>query len=237
MSEKRLLSLDELAAALSISPRTIRYYQTEGYLPPPVIRSRKAFYSTDHFARLRKILDQRSSKSLAEIVSGFSNQGESRVSEVGNAQDPRVEEIVRFMVAKGVEVLISPKKANLDENEMQQLLTKLSIAVNDPGNNGFSFFPATPDSTGRLLDELVGLGFTDSNFQILHPKHNESIQRHRDYVRSVKAFRADSNNAEINHRLQYVLHLAKEANKQRDNCDWEALARKAAQVVPLRRLG
>lgn len=54
-SEGAIYTLEELAEASGVSPRTIRFYTTEGVLPPPV-RGRFAVYSAHHYARLRLIL-------------------------------------------------------------------------------------------------------------------------------------------------------------------------------------
>jgi DNA-binding transcriptional MerR regulator len=49
------LSLDELAAASDLAPRTVRYYIAEGLLPGPGARGRSASYGQDHLDRLRLI--------------------------------------------------------------------------------------------------------------------------------------------------------------------------------------
>ena len=54
-SEGAIYTLEELAEASGVSPRTIRFYTTEGVLPPPV-RGRFAVYSACHYNRLRLIL-------------------------------------------------------------------------------------------------------------------------------------------------------------------------------------
>ena len=47
--------IGELAKAAQVTPRTIRYYVTEGVLPPPDRAGRVATYSEEHLARLRLI--------------------------------------------------------------------------------------------------------------------------------------------------------------------------------------
>ena len=48
-------TIDELSATTHVSSRTIRYYQSKGALPRPIIRGRVAFYTDDHVERLTLI--------------------------------------------------------------------------------------------------------------------------------------------------------------------------------------
>jgi DNA-binding transcriptional MerR regulator len=54
--QQTLYTIDELAEFTSVTPRTIRYYTTEGLLPPPDVRGRYALYSDEHLRRLRLIV-------------------------------------------------------------------------------------------------------------------------------------------------------------------------------------
>ena len=48
-------TIDELAALSRVPSRTIRFYQSEGALPKPVIKGRVAFYGPAHMERLQQI--------------------------------------------------------------------------------------------------------------------------------------------------------------------------------------
>lgn len=48
-------SLTELADAADVSTRTIRYYISEGLLPPPVGAGHASRYTSEHLSRLRQI--------------------------------------------------------------------------------------------------------------------------------------------------------------------------------------
>ncbi|WP_096303413.1 MerR family transcriptional regulator [Jatrophihabitans sp. GAS493] len=48
-------TIDELAARTGLTVRTVRYYASEGLLPPPVRRGRVAVYSTPHRMRLELV--------------------------------------------------------------------------------------------------------------------------------------------------------------------------------------
>jgi DNA-binding transcriptional MerR regulator len=54
MNEERF-SIGELASAAATTPRTIRFYTTEGLLPPPLTEGRNAIYTQSHRRRLRLI--------------------------------------------------------------------------------------------------------------------------------------------------------------------------------------
>jgi DNA-binding transcriptional MerR regulator len=50
-------TIDELAAVTRIPSRTIRFYQSEGALPKPVIKGRVAYYGASHVERLAQITE------------------------------------------------------------------------------------------------------------------------------------------------------------------------------------
>ena len=54
-ASERRLSLRELTAAADVSVRTVRYYISEGLLPPPVGAGSASSYTAGHLARLRLI--------------------------------------------------------------------------------------------------------------------------------------------------------------------------------------
>jgi len=51
------LTIEQLAAEAGMSVRNIRNHHTRGLLPPPEVRARVGYYSAEHVARLRLILD------------------------------------------------------------------------------------------------------------------------------------------------------------------------------------
>lgn len=51
-----LQTVDELASAVGMTVRTLRYYASLGLLPPPVRRGRVAWYDATHRARLEMVL-------------------------------------------------------------------------------------------------------------------------------------------------------------------------------------
>jgi DNA-binding transcriptional MerR regulator len=51
------LTVEQLAAEVGMTVRNIRNHHTRGLLPPPEVRARVGYYSAEHVARLRLILD------------------------------------------------------------------------------------------------------------------------------------------------------------------------------------
>lgn len=51
------LTVEQLAAEVGMSVRNIRNHHTRGLLPPPEVRARVGYYTSEHVARLRLILD------------------------------------------------------------------------------------------------------------------------------------------------------------------------------------
>lgn len=55
MDNEQTYSIGELADLAEVTPRTIRYYTSEGLLPPPDVQNKYARYNNDHLERLRLI--------------------------------------------------------------------------------------------------------------------------------------------------------------------------------------
>lgn len=57
-------NIDELAQLSSMPSRTIRFYNTQGLLPPPIMRGRIAYYDTEHLTVLNIIKDLKEQHNL-----------------------------------------------------------------------------------------------------------------------------------------------------------------------------
>jgi DNA-binding transcriptional MerR regulator len=58
-------NIDELAYLSGIPSRTIRFYNTQGLLPPPIMRGRVAYYDQEHLLVLRIIRDLKEQQNLS----------------------------------------------------------------------------------------------------------------------------------------------------------------------------
>lgn len=62
-------NIDELAYLSGVPSRTIRFYNTQGLLPPPIMRGRVAFYDQEHLLILNIIKDLKEQQHLSlEII-------------------------------------------------------------------------------------------------------------------------------------------------------------------------
>lgn len=101
MTEDTHYTISQLAEAAGVTLRTIRYYTTEGLLPPPDTRGKYALYNQDHLNRLRLIarlknaylplgeIKGRLESLTAEQVGRVLHEhgGESRVAETSSASE------------------------------------------------------------------------------------------------------------------------------------------------------
>ena len=60
-------TIDELAHITGVSSRTIRFYNTEGLLPPPEMRGRVAYYNEEHVAVITLVKELREQLPLDTI--------------------------------------------------------------------------------------------------------------------------------------------------------------------------
>jgi DNA-binding transcriptional MerR regulator len=72
-------TIDDLAARTGMPTRRIRYYQTEGVLPPPVRTGRNATYGPDHLRRLELIAELHRHGLRLGAIADIVNRGETRL--------------------------------------------------------------------------------------------------------------------------------------------------------------
>ncbi|HEX5499813.1 MAG TPA: MerR family transcriptional regulator [Thermomicrobiales bacterium] len=86
-------SLAELTEAAGVSVRTVRYYISEGLLPPPVGSGPKSYYTRSHLDRLRAIGRMRANYlPLKEIRRRLGAMSERQIREVATEQTAEAEE-------------------------------------------------------------------------------------------------------------------------------------------------
>jgi DNA-binding transcriptional MerR regulator len=75
--ERPSLTIEGLAEETGMTARNIRAHQSRGLLPPPEVRSRTAYYTAEHVARIRLIQDMQ--------AQGFNLKAIQRLLELGTA--------------------------------------------------------------------------------------------------------------------------------------------------------
>ncbi len=68
-SERR--TIDELAAAVGLTVRTVRFYASKGLLPPPHLVGRVGWYDDSHLARLTLVRDLQEAGFTLQAIEGF----------------------------------------------------------------------------------------------------------------------------------------------------------------------
>lgn len=215
-------TVQALAEECGVSVRTIHYYQRAGLIPPPTMMGRNAAYSREHVEALGQlraaIRTAKKAGTLSDLYDGrLAAQG--RVSSDPSERVARMENLIRFVVADGVEILVSPERTGLSPSAMQTLISEISIFVSErvrqsttrsdlsrtasPETLPPTLEMASPQGTARLLEKLR---LTNEEFARIHPKPGETVGRHLQYVQARKAFRVGSLNVLVNHRLQLIEH-------------------------------
>jgi len=65
------LSVDELAARVGMSVRTVRFYAGRGLLPPPERKGRSGYYSAEHIARLELVRELQAHGFTLAAIEGY----------------------------------------------------------------------------------------------------------------------------------------------------------------------
>ncbi len=66
--QPQVLRIDDLARLSGVPSRTIRFYNTQGLLPSPLIRGRVAFYNHEHLVVLGLIQNLKEQNLPLEVI-------------------------------------------------------------------------------------------------------------------------------------------------------------------------
>ena len=116
------LTVDELAARTGMTVRTVRFYATEGLLPPPVRRGRIGYYNAGHRMRLDLI------RTLQEH--GYTLAAIERVARLSAVNVTPAPEGPAIQVSAGSDALVIPLEGLIDVNAEKERLTK-ALAVSE----------------------------------------------------------------------------------------------------------
>ncbi len=85
--QERALRIDDLAHETGIASRTIRFYNTQGLLPPPLMRGRVAYYTREHVLVLQLIKELQERQHLPlelikQLLAIWAEHGEALMNQV-----------------------------------------------------------------------------------------------------------------------------------------------------------
>lgn len=120
-------SIDELSSLAGLTPRTVRYYISEGLLERPLGEKRGAYYVQAHLERLLQIR-RWSEASLSldrirELLAGAAEDPPPRRVPAGT-----VEVWSRVTLADGLELQIEPGRSGLTPEQLRALVREVTAA-------------------------------------------------------------------------------------------------------------
>jgi len=126
VSEKKPLTISELASSLELSPSTIRYYEEKGLISPSRTPGNQRVYTLKDRARLKLILRGKrfgcSLEEIAEIIGLASTE----VSEVG-----QIEKSLAYAELKIEEVNERKRELDLMEKDIRAMKEALELRLQE----------------------------------------------------------------------------------------------------------
>ncbi len=141
----RRFAIDELASLAGVTPRTVRYYITEGLLDRPEGEKRGAHYLPRHLEQLMQVrrwseaglsLDR-----IRELRAGAAEEPPPRRVRPGT-----VEVWSRVTLADGLELQVEPGRADLSPEQLRALVREVTAAYRRLRGPGDAGLPDTPDT-------------------------------------------------------------------------------------------
>jgi DNA-binding transcriptional MerR regulator len=136
------LRIDDLAYETGIPSRTIRFYNTEGLLPPPLMRGRVAYYNQEHLLALNiiKELKERQNLPLDVIKQLLEVRAQHGDVQMNLALKQR---LLRPLTTGGQAVKLSKeelmRQTGLPLEQVDELMSKgLLFPIEDEGTSVFS---------------------------------------------------------------------------------------------------
>ncbi len=121
------LSLQQLCERAEVPGRTVRYYIQKGLLPPPEGEKRGAWYGERHLADLLRIRHwQETGLSLDAIATLLTAKSEPPIAPL---RPGAVEVRSHLVVSEGVELVVSPDRARLTQEQIRQLFRAVQDAL------------------------------------------------------------------------------------------------------------
>lgn len=127
------LSIKELSEQTNISIRKIRYYMQQKLIPRSHGQNKGAWYSEEHLTALLKIKDWRDAGMSIDAISNLLNTPEESIlkpRKIGT-----IEVHSHYLLADGIELVINPSTANLNQEQLRSLIKSIDIAFKKISND------------------------------------------------------------------------------------------------------
>src|ERR1700689_464092 len=149
------LTVEQLAAEVSMSVRNIRNHHTRGLLPAPEVRARVGYYNAEHVARLRLILDLQADgfnlAAIERLLSGSDGLAERLLGLRHAVTTPFEAETPEVVTAEDLEKSFG-EVSGKDVERVRKL--KLLVPLGD------GRFEVPSPSLLRAAEEVVALGIS-----------------------------------------------------------------------------
>jgi DNA-binding transcriptional MerR regulator len=181
MGAQDSFTIDELAAAVGMTPRNVRAYRTKGLLPPPVRDGRASRYRIAHLRRLRDVRALREAGLPLKMIISAAGRGEDlgpngalwlatgrtwddAQPDEGTSPDPpayladpRAYAIMQALSGRGLApatvLLIALRTAHTSHALAVELHDLLALEATDPPEAGSA--PSTPQTGTGTIDGTV----------------------------------------------------------------------------------
>jgi DNA-binding transcriptional MerR regulator len=160
-SSEEMHTIDALAHLSGIPGRTIRFYNTQGMLPPPIMRGRVAYYNQEHLLVLSLIKELKEQQklpleSIKQLLEIRARHGDV---EMNLALKQR---LLRPLTSNAQEVKLSKRalmqQTGVSEARIDELLSQGLLFPMKPGNDAEPLFSGDDILLLQIYERLEYLG-------------------------------------------------------------------------------
>ncbi len=120
------LNLQQLSEQSEVPGRTIRFYIQKGLIPGPKGEKRGAFYTEGHLAELLRIRQWQDTGLSLDAIAGLLQA--KHEAPIAPSRPGAVEVRSHLIVADGLELVVSPDRAGLTQDQLRQLFRAVQQA-------------------------------------------------------------------------------------------------------------
>ncbi|EFQ84478.1 transcriptional regulator, MerR family [Aeromicrobium marinum DSM 15272] len=152
------LSVEQLAARVGMTVRTVRFYAGRGLIPPPRREGRNGYYGPDHLARLELVKELQAHGFTLSAIEGYLEQiapgtSPEQIALHRTLLAPWMPELPETLTREALEVRAGRR---LDDDALE-LLVALGVIEPTPAEDVFQVAPA---------HLAVGIGFLEADLPI-----------------------------------------------------------------------